>query len=97
MAVSTIKAPSLYRFVFITKTVTVPANGNLTVDFGTELNGKSILSGYYALNNRPLPYVTNGGVIETWITTTSGSSITIRNIGGAWTNYNLYAFIATAY
>jgi len=43
------------------------------------------------LNNYRIPYITDDGVIKTWLSTVSPKSITIKNLAGAWTNYTLYA------
>ena len=82
----------------ISKTITVPAGdsttpGQVTVDFSSDIGSTSIWLAFASLGSIVLPYVSNAGVVKTWIRTVGGSptrQITIYNTDSAWSNYTAY-------
>ncbi len=93
MAVSTIKAQNVH-FVIVSKTITIPANSDYTLDLSADLNRpiKGIVDAY--LNTYRLPYVF-AGAVKTWISFVSnGYQVRFTNTTTEWTNYTFYAIIA---
>ena len=86
------------RIQYVEKIISLPANNQTSIDFSSELGGKTIdgiLS--FKIGSYTLPYCTNNaaGTIITWIINSIGSVVQIRNNTTAWTNYLVQAVFIT--
>jgi len=90
---------SNFKLIKVQQTVTITAgsSGNpaqTTITINNIPSGKNIyevvsmwLGGYR------IPYITNSGVVHTWISGINGSTITFSNLANAWSNYDLSAVL----
>lgn len=90
---------SNFKFITVQQTVTIAAgsSGNptqTTITINNIPSGKNIFEAMSMwLGGYRIPYITNNGAVQTWISGISGSTITFSNYTSAWSNYSMSAVL----